>query len=79
MVVNEDGRIAINSPELKRGNTVEVIVLVNPEEDETEYLLSTEANRLHLREALQQLDDKKNTNTLTRKNYEEGCVCPGSL
>ena len=59
MVVNEDGRIAINSPELKRGDTVEVIVLVNPEEDETEYLLSTEANRLHLREALRQLDDKK--------------------
>lgn len=60
MVVNEDGRIAINSPELRRGDTVEVIVLVNPEEDETEYLLSTEANQLHLREALQQSDDKKN-------------------
>ncbi len=60
MVVDEDGRIAINSPELHRGDKVEVIVLVNPEEDETEYLLSTEANRLHLREALQQLDNKKN-------------------
>ena len=59
LIVNEDGRIAINSPELRRGDSVEVIVLVNPEEDETEYLLSTEANRLHLREALQQLDNKK--------------------
>ena len=58
MVVNEDGRIDISSPELRRGDIVEVIVLVNPEEDETEYLLSTEANRLHLKEAQQQLNNK---------------------
>ncbi len=37
---------------------VEIIVLVNPEEDETEYLLSTEANRTHLRDSLQQMEKK---------------------
>ncbi len=58
MVVNEDGRIDINSPELHRGDTVEIIVLVNPEEDETEYLLSSEANRLHLNEAKEQWGKK---------------------
>jgi len=37
---------------------VDVIVLVEPEEqDVTEYLLSTEANRIHLLRSLQDLDD----------------------
>jgi antitoxin YefM len=37
---------------------VEVIVLIEPEElDTTEYLLSREANRNHLLQALQDLDD----------------------
>lgn len=56
IIVNEEGRIEIQSPELHRGNKVEVIVLVIPEEDTTEYLLSTEANRLHLNKAMQQLE-----------------------
>lgn len=48
-VVTEDGRIELLSPELPRGALVEVIVLVEPvEQDTTEYLLSTEANRNYL-------------------------------
>ena len=58
LVINDEGRIEIKSPDLHRGDTVEVIVLVNPELDETEYLLSTEANRKHLRESLEQLEKK---------------------
>ena len=57
-VVGEGGKIEFVSPELPSGTLVEVIVLVEPEEqDATEYLLSTEANRNHLLKALQDLDD----------------------
>ena len=57
-VVGEGGKIEFISPELHSGMRVEVIVLVEPEEqDATEYLLSTEANRTHLLQALQELDD----------------------
>jgi antitoxin YefM len=52
--VAEGGRIEIPFSELPIGALVEVIVLV--EQDTTESLLSTEANRAHLREALRDLD-----------------------
>jgi antitoxin YefM len=56
-VVGEGGKIEIVSPELPSGTPVEVIVLVEPvEQDTTEYLLSTEANRNHLLQALQDLE-----------------------
>jgi antitoxin YefM len=56
-VVGEGGKIEIVSPELPSGTLVEVIVLVEPvEQDTTEYLLSTEANRNHLLQALQDLE-----------------------
>lgn len=58
IIVEEEGRVEINSPELHRGDKVEIIILVNPSEDETEYLLSTEANKLHVKEAMEQLKDK---------------------
>jgi len=57
-VVNEDGKLEVRLPELHRGDKVEMIILVNPEEDETEYLLSTEANALHLREEVKKLGNK---------------------
>lgn len=56
-VVGEGGKIEIVSSELTAGTVVEVIVLVDTEEyDTTSYLLSTEANRRHLREALEDLE-----------------------
>jgi len=58
VVVFEEGRVEVNSPDLHRGDVVEIIVLVNPEQDETEYLLSTDVNRMHLRESLQQSENK---------------------
>jgi antitoxin YefM len=58
IIVEEDGKLEIKSPELHKGDKIEVIMLVNPEE-ETEYLLSTEANRMHIREAMQQLKERK--------------------
>ena len=57
-VVGKGGQIALSAPELPSGALVEVIVLVEPEDqDTTEYLLSTEANRRHLFQALQDLND----------------------
>ena len=57
-VVRENGTVEISTPDLAVGTKVEVIVLVEEEEmDTTEYLLSTEANRKHLEQALRDADD----------------------
>ena len=57
-IVKEGGKIEISSPELPIGANVEVIVLIREEAmDETEYLLSTEANRKHLEQALRDAED----------------------
>jgi antitoxin YefM len=61
VVVGQDGKIELSSPALPQGALVDVIVLLEPEEqDETEYLLSTDANRCHLLQALRELDDSSN-------------------
>jgi antitoxin YefM len=55
-IVGEGGKVEVLSPELPDGTLVDVIILVEPvEQDTTEYLLSTEANRRHLLQALQDL------------------------
>jgi antitoxin YefM len=56
-IVKEGGRIEILSPDLPIGREVEVIVLVEDEQDTTEYLLSTEANRSHLEQAMRDAED----------------------
>jgi len=59
-VVGDGGKIEIVSPDLQPGDVVDVIVVVEPaEQDTTEYLLSTEANRQHLLKALKDLDDRQ--------------------
>jgi len=58
-VVREGGKIEIISPELRIGINVEVFVWIEPaEQDTTEYLLSTDANREHLLQALKDWDDR---------------------
>lgn len=62
-IVGEGGKVEIMSPELSTGTLVEVIVLVDTgEQDTTEYLLSTEANRNHLRQALIDLQHPERLN-----------------
>lgn len=59
-VVGQGGRIEIAASELPPGAVVEVIVFVeSPEQDTSEYLFSTEANRRHLQRALKDLGDVK--------------------
>jgi antitoxin YefM len=56
-VVGEGGKVEVLSPELPDGTLVDVIILVEPvEQDTTEYLLSAAANRRHLLQALQDLE-----------------------
>jgi antitoxin YefM len=70
-VVKEGGKIEISSPDLPIGTEVEVIVLVE-EQDATEYLLSTEANRRHLEQALKDLENPENLIYVNLEDFEEG-------
>ncbi|CAN5628977.1 hypothetical protein BH18ACI1_BH18ACI1_19040 [soil metagenome] len=58
-IVKENGMIEISAPDLPIGTEVEVIILVEEEQDTTEYLLSTEANRRHLEQAMRDAEDPK--------------------
>jgi len=52
-IVGKDGKIEIQTSDIPEGTAVEIIVLVEQaEQDTTEYLLSTEANRYQLLEAI---------------------------
>lgn len=68
-IVKEGGKVEISSPDLPTGAEVEVIILVEEAEmDTTEYLLSTEANRKHLEQAL---DDLKHPERLVEVDIDE--------
>ncbi|MFM8330083.1 MAG: hypothetical protein ACKN9T_00150 [Candidatus Methylumidiphilus sp.] len=59
--VNKDGAINIYSPDLPIGETVEVIILIQPKnQDTTDYLMSNPANKLHLLEAIEELKNPTN-------------------
>lgn len=55
--VVKNGKVEIESTELPDGTEVEVIILVDEEQDTTEYLLSSEANREHLLKAIEDAKD----------------------
>lgn len=59
-IVGPGGRFELSSPELQEGTEIEIeaVVYTGNEMDETEYLLSTEANREHLLRAIK--DAKEN-------------------
>jgi antitoxin YefM len=58
-IVGKDGKIELSTTELPEGTIVEVIVLVEQptEEDETTYLLKSEANKKHLLRALKNVEE----------------------
>jgi len=73
-VVKNGGRIEISSPELVDGSEVEVWVLVSDgveEMDATDYLLSTEANRQRMEEALEELKHPESFIPLDMAEYEK--------
>ena len=61
-VTVKNGQLDLPLLDLPEGTIVEAILLVEDktETDETDYLLSTEANRRHLIEALQELKQPDN-------------------
>ncbi|MGI8786623.1 MAG: hypothetical protein ACR2HG_02525 [Pyrinomonadaceae bacterium] len=60
-IVKENGIVQISAPDLEVGTEVEVLVLVEEKEmDATDYLLSTEANRKNLEQALEELKHPEN-------------------
>lgn len=70
--VGPGGTVEIQSPELPEGKTVEVIILLVPvEQDTTEYLLSTKANRDHLHEALKNVETRQNLVVVTPEEWNE--------
>ncbi|NJN90591.1 MAG: hypothetical protein HC840_22210 [Leptolyngbyaceae cyanobacterium RM2_2_4] len=82
VVVGKDGKIEIQTSELTEGTVVEVIVLVEQDvtqtdnsqstsQDETEYLLSTEANRHRLMSAIQNVETKNNLISFTPEEWNE--------
>ena len=58
----KDGQLDLPSLDLPEGTVVEAILLIQEptEMDETDYLLSTEANRQNLKEALESLKNPDN-------------------
>lgn len=82
VVVGKDGKIEIQTSELVEGSIVEVIVLVEQDvaetndspfiqQDATEYLLSTEANRHHLMTAIQNIETKTHLVSFTTQTWNE--------
>jgi len=71
-IVGKGGKVEIISSELPEGALVEVIVLVEwVEKDTTEYLLSTEANRKHLMESLENVEKRENLVVITPEEWDE--------
>lgn len=82
VVVGKDGKIEIQTSDLAEGTVVEVIVLVEQDvvetnanqsiqQDVTEYLLSTEANRYNLMTAIQNIETKTNLVSFTPEEWNE--------
>jgi antitoxin YefM len=82
VVVGKDGKIEIQTSELAEGMVVEVIILVKQDifetntkpsiqQDETEYLLSTQANPYHRMTAIQNIETKTKLASFTLKEWNE--------
>ena len=58
----KNGQLDLPNLDLPEGTVVEAILLMveSNEEDETDYLLSTEANRQHLKETVELLKNPQN-------------------
>ena len=72
--VGPGGLISIRSPEFQEGTAVEVIVILesgNAKQDTTDYLLSTEANRRHLRDAIEQVETRDDVVVMTPEEWHE--------
>ncbi|MEH2254286.1 hypothetical protein [Nostoc sp.] len=73
-IVGKNGKIELSATELPEGTVVEVIVLVEPlTEDETTYLLKSEANKKYLLKAMENVQ-KRNLIYVDLDEYEKTCL-----
>ncbi len=74
-IVGKDGKIELSATQLPEGTVLEVILLVetHTEEDETTYLLKSEANKQHLLKALENVK-KGNLIYVDLEEYEKNCI-----
>ena len=74
-IVNKEGKVELSVPEMRSGTLVEIILLVEPsqEEDETAYLLKSEANKKHLIQAIENVKQGKLI-YVDIDEYEKSCV-----
>jgi antitoxin YefM len=71
-IVNKQGTIELLDMDISEGTEVEIIVLVpNSETDTTEYLLSTEANKKELLEAIERVKNPENMVIITPQQWHE--------
>ncbi|HEY9828444.1 MAG TPA: hypothetical protein V6D19_23645 [Stenomitos sp.] len=71
-IVGKNGIIEIQTTDLPEGTSVEVIIVVEPEAtDETDYLLSTNANREHLLQALENASNPDKLIVITPDEWHE--------
>jgi antitoxin YefM len=71
-IVGKNGKIEIPSIDLPEGTIVEVIILVeSPTIDETDYLLSTPANKDHLLQSLESIKNSNNLIVITPNEWNE--------
>jgi antitoxin YefM len=68
--VGKDGKIELYTPELLEGTQVEIILLVNSQ-DETEYLLSTSANRKILLDAVSNIEKGESLVTISAEEWHK--------
>jgi antitoxin YefM len=70
--VGKNGKIEIPSTDLPEGTIVEVIVLVeSPTIDETDYLLSTPANKDRLLQSIENIKNPDNPIVITPDEWNE--------
>jgi antitoxin YefM len=70
--VGKNGKIEIPSTDLPEGTLVEVIVLVEfPAIDETDYLLSTPANKDRLLQSIENIKNPENLIVITPDEWNE--------
>ncbi len=71
-VVGKNGKVEIQTSELPEGTVVEIIVLVDSApQDETEYLMSIEANRIKLLDAMKRAENPGNVVAITPEEWNE--------
>ena len=74
LTVETTGSVTVTSPELTEGSKVQVLIVFEngwEEMDETDYLLSTEANKERMDEAVEELKHPDNFVPIDMEEYEK--------